>query len=132
MASWEDKLAIRELTARYNRAIDEGRAEEWAATFVEDGVFEPSSGGRYQGTPALVEFARAFASRLSVRHCTTDALVDVEGDRANQTCYLLLIDRSDGIRIMNTGVYQDSLVRTPEGWRFVHRKVTVDSPPARS
>lgn len=130
MTAWEDKLAIRELTARYNQAIDEGRVDDWADTFVEDGVFEPSSGGRFQGRQALAEFARAFSSRFQVRHCTTDAIVEVDGDRATQTCYLILLDRSDGVKVMNSGVYQDTLVRTPEGWRFAHRRVAIDTPPA--
>lgn len=82
MTAWEDVLAIRELTARYNHAIDSGRAEEWAATFTEDGVFEPSAGGRFEGREALAGFARAFAARFRVRHCTTDAVVEVDGNRA--------------------------------------------------
>ena len=31
----EDQFAIRELVARYNYAIDEGRPEEWVGTFVQ-------------------------------------------------------------------------------------------------
>ncbi|HEY8490179.1 MAG TPA: nuclear transport factor 2 family protein [Dehalococcoidia bacterium] len=131
MTAWEDVLAIRELTARYNHAIDEGRAEDWAATFVEDGVFEPSAGGRFEGRAALVEFARGFSSRFKVRHCTTDAVVEVDGDRATQTCYLILLDRADGVKIRASGVYHDTLTRTPDGWRFTHRRVEIDAPPAR-
>lgn len=131
MTAWEDVLAIRELTARYNHAIDAGRAEEWAATFTEDGVFEPSAGGRFEGREALAGFARAFSSRFKVRHCTTDAVMEVDGDRATQTCYLLLLDRSDGVKVMSSGVYHDTLVRTPQGWRFSHRRIELDTAPAR-
>ena len=39
IAGVADKIAIRELTARYNHAIDEGRVDEWVATFTDDGTF---------------------------------------------------------------------------------------------
>jgi 3-phenylpropionate/cinnamic acid dioxygenase small subunit len=35
-----DHIAIRELTARYNRAVDDCRYDEWADCFTEDGIFE--------------------------------------------------------------------------------------------
>jgi len=50
-------LAIRVLVARYNDAIDEGRPEEWVATFVPDGTFESAALGSHTGADALLSFA---------------------------------------------------------------------------
>ncbi len=129
MSDVEAKLAIRELTARYNLAIDEGRAEEWADTFVHDGVFESTALGRVAGRAALVEFAQTFSKRFHARHCTTDAIIEVAGDTATQTCYLIFIGVGDGgVRLLNSGVYRDRLRHTAAGWRFVERKVAPDTP----
>ena len=35
----DDKVEIQELISRYNKAIDTGDAESWAATFTDDGEF---------------------------------------------------------------------------------------------
>jgi hypothetical protein len=123
----EDELAIRALTARYNFAIDEGRAEEWADTFVPDGVFESTLLGVTRGRDELVAFARNFATQMKARHLTTDAIVEVDGDRAHQRCYLLFVDIGGTARLSTTGVYEDDLRRTPDGWRFVHRRITPDA-----
>ena len=122
-----DKLAIRELSARYNFAIDEGRVDEWVATFTEGGTFESSLLGTHTGQAALREFGKGYSAAFNGRHCTTDHVVDVDGDRARQRCYLVLVNNEGGSRVSTTAVYEDDLERTPEGWRFVHRRVVPDT-----
>jgi hypothetical protein len=96
----EDQLAIRELVARYNYAIDEARPEEWVATFVSDGTFESTALGAHT----------------------------VNGDDATARCYLIAVNtKTTPPSILTTAVYDDVLHRTPDGWRFVHRKVTPDT-----
>lgn len=124
----EDELAIRALTARYNFAIDEGRAEEWADTFTPGGTFESSLLGASTGREALIAFVEGFSTQMKARHLTTDAIVEVDGDRAHQRCYLLFVDITGGAaRLSTTGVYEDDLIRTPDGWRFTHRRITPDT-----
>ena len=122
----EDELAIRALTTRYNYAIDDGRAEDWASTFVDDGAFESSHLGVFTGRDALIDFARTFSNPGKTRHCSTDALVEIDGDVARQRSYLIFVDNSDGPRLGTTGVYEDELRRTADGWRFVRRRVVPD------
>lgn len=123
----EDQLAIRELVARYNYAIDEGRPEEWVATFVPDGTFESAALGSHTGADALLAFATGYIAAVTGRHCTTDFVVDVDGDDARSRCYLIAVNNSTAPTVSTTAVYDDVLRRTPEGWRFVHRKVTPDT-----
>ena len=42
--SVEDQLAIQQLYAKYNHAIDSGNGAGWAATFAADGVFSSATG----------------------------------------------------------------------------------------
>lgn len=122
-----DQLAIRELVARYNYAIDEGRPEEWVATFVPDGTFESTALGSHTGADALLAFATGYIAAVNGRHCTTDFVVDVEGDTARSRCYLIAVNNAAAPIVSTTAVYDDVLRRTADGWRFVHRKVTPDS-----
>jgi ketosteroid isomerase-like protein len=126
-AAVADKIAIRELTARYNYAIDDGRVDEWVATFTEDGTFESSLLGKHTGKEALRAFGEGYSAAFTGRHCTTDHVVDLDGDRARQRCYLVLVNNDGGSRVSTTAVYEDELRRTPNGWRFTNRRVVPDT-----
>jgi uncharacterized protein (TIGR02246 family) len=131
--SWlVDRAQIRELTARYNRAFDEGDPEGFAATFTEDGVMEVTGGPRTSGRAALAEMVRH--TPFGIMHVTADATVEVEGDRAVQDVTLLVVNRPPvdappdkrRSRVQRSGRYHDELVRTPDGWRFARREATLD------
>jgi hypothetical protein len=122
-----DQLEIRELVARYNHAIDEGRPDEWVATFVPDGTFESTALGAHTGSAALREFATGYIAAVVGRHCTSDFVVEVDGDDARSRCYLIAVNNAAAPIISTTAVYEDVLRRTPDGWRFVHRKVSPDT-----
>ena len=121
-----DKLAIRELTATYNRAVDDGRIDDAFATFAgNNGSLEIPGMGAMTGE-ALREL---FGALQGCVHATTDAIIEVDGDRARQLCSLLVLVRApEGgvVRLVTTGRYDDQLERTPEGWRFVARVATLD------
>jgi hypothetical protein len=122
----EDRLAIHELYARYNHAIDLGDPKGWAATFTEDGVFQSPTTGTFEGTQALVQFAER-ARGIQARHWTNNLVLDGDGKVARGSCYLLLlrVDQRPAT-LLATGLYRDELVRTPGGWRFRRRTVEVD------
>ena len=122
-----DQLAIRDLTARYNFAIDEGRVEDWVATFVPDGTFASALLGAHTGPEGLTAFAQGYTAAFTGRHCTTDHIIEVDGDRATQRCYLVLINNDGGTRVSTTAIYEDELQRTPDGWRFVVRRIAPDT-----
>ncbi|GBD24295.1 hypothetical protein HRbin29_01973 [bacterium HR29] len=126
--SAEDMLAIQQLYARYNHAIDFGDADAWAGCFTPDGVFASSARGETVGREALRAFAEAFSRQMKGRHWTNNLVIEGDGSEARGSCYLALYVLGDGgPRIMATGVYRDQLVRTAEGWRFRRRDVTLDS-----
>ena len=106
----DDRLAIQDLIARYNHAIDGGDPEGWAATFAPDGTFE-----------SLVAFARGFQQRLpGARHWNNNLLIDGDGDHATTRCYLMLWRECAPV---SEGMYVDTLKRINGQWRFTSRKV---------
>jgi uncharacterized protein (TIGR02246 family) len=127
-----DRTRIRELTARYNRCFDDGDISGFAATFTEDGIMEVEGGFRVQGRSELEKMCER--TPYGVVHVTVDPTVEVDGDRAVQVSTILVVQRPKPdagpsertSSLSRTGRYRDELVRTPQGWRFAKRTVTLD------
>ena len=122
-----DQLEIRELTARYNRAFDDGDADAYAATFVPDGSMEATGIPRAEGHDALKGLVRQ--TPYGIVHITTDPIIEIDGDRAVQHCTLIVANRHEDrspVTFGTTGRYDDELVRTADGWRFTSRVAVLD------
>ncbi|MGE3073404.1 MAG: nuclear transport factor 2 family protein [Dehalococcoidia bacterium] len=129
--SVEDQLAIQQLYAKYNHAIDSGNGAGWAATFSPDGVFS-SATGTFTGTEQLSGFASAFGSRMKARHWTNNLVVEGDSGKATGTCYLALYRLTPGEQppasVLTTAIYNDELAKGQDGaWRFTKRTVTGDA-----
>ena len=114
-----DQLEIRELVARYNYAIDEGRPEEWVATFVPDGTFESTLLGKHTGPEALHAFVIGYIAAVQ-RAALHERLHgrDRRRRRRGSRCYLIAVNNAAAPIISATAVYDDILRRTP-GWLAV-------------
>jgi 3-phenylpropionate/cinnamic acid dioxygenase small subunit len=127
LADLADRVAIRDLTARYNDAIDDVRLDDYLACFTPDGVLDIDGLGRGQGPDQIRPMVEPIAP-IAV-HLTLDAVVEVDGDTATQRCRFLLGrrsgDRSD-FSIVTSGRYHDRLIRTADGWRFAERHAAFD------
>jgi hypothetical protein len=127
--SAQDNVEIQQLYARYNIAIDTGDAEGWAATFIQEGVFNT-----FTGHDALVGFVKMWREKLNGaarKHWNTNLQLSGDAKQASGTVYLMLIDTSTKpASIVFTGIYKDSLVKTKDGWRFAKRSTTADVAPA--
>ncbi len=125
----QDNFEIQQLYARYNNAIDSGDAEGWAATFTPDGVFNSMS-----GHDALVGFVNAWREKMggaTRKHWNNNLQVSGDSKSATATVYLMLVDFSTKPpSILATGVYNDTLVKTKDGWRFTKRTTKMDASPA--
>lgn len=129
--STEDQLAIQQLYARYNHAIDSGNGAGWAACFSADGVFSSAS-GTFTGTEALAGFATAFGSRMKARHWINNLVINAAGDgAATGSCYLALFLLNPGEKppanVLTTAIYNDELAKQGGQWRFTKRTVTGDA-----
>jgi actinorhodin biosynthesis protein ActVIA len=126
--STQDYIEIQQLYARYNHAIDSGDAEAYAGTFTADGVFNNNN-----GREALLTFARGYAKNngSNRRHWNTNLLITPTPEGANGTVYLFLLDvTAKPPSIVTTLTYEDTMVKTPQGWRFKKRMTKPDVAPA--
>jgi 3-phenylpropionate/cinnamic acid dioxygenase small subunit len=129
--SADDYIEIQQLYANYAQALDKGEGERFAATFVEDGEF---TGGRgagkanddrtpRKGTAALTKMG----SVGGTRHFTANLVITPTADGAKGSCYLLLFNvRNIPGTIVETAIYDDTLVKTAQGWKFKKRVVWRD------
>jgi len=124
----DDYIEIQQLYARYNNAIDSGNGEAYAATFLPDGVFN-----NFNGHDALVGFINDWRDKMkggTRRHWNTNLLINTSPEGASGSVYLLLVDVS--VRppaIVAAAMYDDQLVKTPQGWRFKKRVTKAEGAP---
>jgi ketosteroid isomerase-like protein len=128
--SADDQLAIQQLAARYNHAIDSGDGAAYAGTFVDDGVLDAGE-LVVAGRAALEQFASSFASSVrSPRHVATSLLIQGGGGEAVLSAYVqmyALVGDPPHQVITASGTYADALVKLDDGWRFVRRTFTADT-----
>ncbi len=127
-----DNIAIQQLYARYNTAIDHGDAEGWAATFTPDGVFA----GSFKGTEALKGFVNTWRTNPAMngaarRHFSADLVVTPSAEGATGTVSTILVDLSTKpVSMAGFVTYSDVLVKIAAGWRFKSRVVKQEAAPA--
>jgi hypothetical protein len=127
----DDYIEIQQLYANYVHALDQGEGERFASTFVLDGEFTGGRGpGRgsearnpIQGEDALVKMG----SRGGSCHFNANLVITPTPEGAKGSVYLLLFNvRNIPATITETAIYDDTLVKTPQGWRFKKRVVWRD------
>jgi hypothetical protein len=131
-----DYIEIEQLIARYARAIDScsNNGYDYADLFTPDGAFVPSFDGK-QGTPIQGRERLAAISgggtsgcknvpwiEQGVRHIYTNHVITPTAEGATGVVDMLMIGLGgDPNKIEYDGYYEDTYVRTPQGWRFKQR-----------
>src|SRR5665213_2746581 len=123
-----DRLEINDLFVRYVTALDAGEVETIVGCFAEDGALESPVVGIYAGRDKIRKFAERFArfhaAGTQLRHVLSNLAVQIDGDRARATCYLVTIQTRNGESVMRPpGRYDCQLVRVDGAWVFKHRLV---------
>ena len=125
----QDYIDIEQLYSTYNHAIDSGDAEAWAGTFTADGTFN-----KFAGHDQLVGFIQQWKEKMNGgnrKHWNTNLRIVPSKDGASASVFLMLLDVSTKPpSIVATGMYNDTLVKTANGWRFKTRQTKMDTPPA--
>ena len=127
----QEKEAIAELIARYNRAIDHNDFQGWADCFAPEGVFDGMI-GRFAAHQELDRFTaevkKLTATTPHLRHYVTNIQTEVTENEARSRCFLLMTSTSkdSGTKVVIAGEYEDTLVKRDGRWLFTERKVLVD------
>jgi uncharacterized protein (TIGR02246 family) len=119
-----DEDAIRSTIAEYAHLADDGRFEEWAGLYVEDGDLDVD-GHVLHGRPALLDFMRASSTTGSTTRIFAVPDVRVHGDDASSVANFLVV-ANDGRQVSAGRVY-DEWVRDPDRWRLRVRRIVLKS-----
>jgi uncharacterized protein (TIGR02246 family) len=127
----DDRQMISDLFVRYTTALDAGDVETIVGCFTEDGALESPAVGVYSGQQGIREFAERFARfrerGSQLRHFISNLAVQMDGDAARATCYLLnVITRNGKTELMPPGRYDCRLAKVGGEWLFKHRLVVLD------
>jgi hypothetical protein len=139
LGGWMARAAIAELITRHAELNDAGDWDAVAALYTEDGrMSRPSAPDHFiSGREAILAAFKARPRRAS-RHIVANVLVTLEGEsRARATSQIVLFtgyaaDNGDGSPPMlsagppHIGTYDDTLVKTSAGWRFIERRGRLD------
>lgn len=127
----ESLEAIRELDARYCRALDDGDWDTLVSLFTDDGEFVGLS--RARGPAELRSFfaGLADAGLTAFWHHVTNLEIDLDGpDSARARSFLWQPCVQDGVAHIAAGRYTDTLRRVGAGsggaWRYVTKQVSFD------
>jgi hypothetical protein len=115
--STDDLIEIQQLLARYAVFITQGDLDGVIAVFTPDGTYSA-----FGDTYRLDEFPALVAAAPKGLFLTGTAAIDLSGDTATGTQPLCFIDHAT--HDMRIGYYNDTYLRTAEGWRLRTRAMT--------
>jgi len=124
----DEKDAIREVLAEYCFRLDDGRFDEMAALFTEDGTWDTAF-SKATGRPAIAELARSLRVRVTeprprAVHLVTNIVIALEGERATvRSNWMVMQNSPEGPRIGSGGAYDDEMVKEGGRWQFQYRKI---------
>lgn len=126
--SVRDELAIQQILARMNHAVDSQAWDEYLTFYAEDGVLDSGFAGVSQGHEEIRAWLEASAPYISTkRHLVTNIVINGEGDRATSVSYLTIFERESALRLDGTAVVTDEFERQPDGrWAIVRHTTSVD------
>lgn len=127
----DDRLAIHDLLAMHGHLVDAGELERLAELFSDDVVYDltPLGGTVLEGVDAIAASARALGESNPVAHLVTNIVIQERGSEVTARSKFLGV-RSDGS--VGSGVYEDVLRRTADGWRIAHRRVSLRRAPLQA
>lgn len=123
----DDVREVANLLSVYCQFIDDGRLEEWAGLFTEDGTF--TYPGREPVRPIdIIEAYRAGtqiaeAGGLFSKHQTLNPAIDVGASEGNASSDFILLRMQLGAPpyVYAMGRYTDRLIKQAGVWKFAER-----------
>jgi hypothetical protein len=118
-----DYIEIRQLAARYGHAVDQGAGDGYAYA----DLFAPGANfGQTTGRDNLAKLAKQTAKGPQTAwHFILNHVIEPTEDGAKGMEYLVHLQYGDGDKpnaVWGGGHYEDTYVKTPEGWRFKTRR----------
>ncbi|MGI5201471.1 nuclear transport factor 2 family protein [Spirillospora sp. CA-108201] len=125
----DDRTEITDLISMHGHLCDSGDLDRLEELFTPDVVYDVSDLGQEPliGVAACAEAARALGELNPVGHHVTNVvLAEAAGGRVHARSKGLGVN-ADGT--VGSATYEDTVVRTPRGWRISHRTIRAHRTP---
>jgi len=122
-----DYAEIQQLYGRYAIGYDSGNGDLFARAFTADGTFTLPNKTVIAGREKLAEFAAQPGGNkgpTNVLHVNSNVTIEPSSEGATATAYVLLVNIGQSGKpsaLTGGGVYRDTFVKGPEGWRIKSR-----------
>lgn len=120
-----DIAEIEQLYARYNQGLDFNDKELFLSAFAEDAVYTTGGGDVFEGRAGLERWlapVMANDSGPQVTHNNTSILITPTADGARGRGYWMLMNVAEREPVpVFSGYYEDTFVKTADGWRIKTR-----------
>ncbi|WKN47016.1 nuclear transport factor 2 family protein [Nocardioides sp. Arc9.136] len=125
----EDEREITHLITGYGPLVDAGAAEDVAALWTEDGVYDVDEvfldGGKAIRRMVESPGHQGWIER-GCAHFIGPPRVSIDGDEAVAVCHsLMVVNGEQGFRVRRATANHWQLRRTPQGWRVTVRTTRV-------
>jgi 3-phenylpropionate/cinnamic acid dioxygenase small subunit len=124
-----DEYEIAKLVIRYATALDTRDWQLLSTTLAPEIIFTPDGFEPLVGYEAIRTAVSSALEGQDSQHYVTNMSSDVVGDEATSRSYLqaqhIRNGTVGGSTYLVAGVYDDQLRRTPDGWRFTRRNLSV-------
>ncbi|MEE2032898.1 nuclear transport factor 2 family protein [Rhodococcus chondri] len=117
MSTSDDLVEINQLLARYAVNMTKGDVDGVVAVFTPDGTYSA-----FGDAFTLDQFPELVAAAPQGLFMTGTSLIALDGDTATGTQPLCFVEHST--HDMRIGYYNDTYVRTDDGWRLKTRAMT--------
>jgi 3-phenylpropionate/cinnamic acid dioxygenase small subunit len=120
-----DIEAIQQVLLRYSTAIDRRDWDTFRTCFTDDAQSDYGDIGRWSSAEEITAFmAAAHGGFGPTNHMLSNMVIELDGDRATATTYVhavLTAGHDPEAWFDSVGTYEDTLVRTADGWRIAAR-----------
>jgi hypothetical protein len=127
-----DYIEINQLYSKYSFALDLGDGEGRAATFAPDGTFRAALTNHKLDSVANLRERTNLLGNQGRRHLMMNIVITPTPEGAAGRAYAVILgpagkEEDDRSLQGKSGFYIDTLVKTPDGWRFKTREFWRDT-----
>lgn len=125
----DDYVQIQQLYADYVYALDQAQGERFVSTFVDDGEF---TGVHVDGRTPATDHGKKGLLRVGgkdrgARTFLSNLLITRTPEGAKASCYLVQLNvKNVPPTLIKIAVYEDTLAKTAQGWKFRKRIAWAD------
>jgi ketosteroid isomerase-like protein len=122
----EDDLAIRQVIARLNHALDAADYKVYGSFFAPNGVFVSGFGDAVGPAQVAAALEKVSPFITNKRHIAANLVISGRGDQAMATTYLIVFERQTELKYVGSAINVDTMKKVNGRWLVTKHESTLD------